>query len=294
MNKKILSLGTLGNFAVYLRLSALGIVFYICVIGAFMTRYDEGIPEGWLRLVPVVALIWAATQCFVLMMFGVHASVWSFTSPEELVRLGWLSIIASAISSAFLFGVVSEPLPRSVYLISALYSLLSISAVRFLSSALAARLQGKVGKRRRTRVLIYGADRQGVGVLSELRRHCPEFQAIGFLGDLPVSRGRYIAGLRVLGGAGDISDLLIKHKLDMILVSSRSDLTSLRSAMKQVGPSNAIPIRIITSISDEVQRYTNPDQASGEEVSATYSKGLDIWPAPRNHHAQEGQPYEEC
>jgi FlaA1/EpsC-like NDP-sugar epimerase len=294
MNNKKITMDTLGNFAVYLRLSVLGIVFFLCVVGAFMTRYDDGIPEACLRLVPVVALIWAATQCFVLMMFGVHARVWSFTSPEELVRLGGLSIVASAISSAFLFGVMSEPLPRSIYLISALYSLLSIGAVCFLSSSLAARLDERVRRKKRTRVLIYGADRQGVGVLSELRRHCPDFQAVGFLGDLPVSRGRYIAGLRVLGGAKEVGELLLKHKLDMILVSSQSDLTSLRIAMKQIGPSDAIPIRIITSISDEVRRHTDSDQDGGEEISATDPRGFNIWTAQRNPRTQKSPSFEDC
>ena len=53
-----------------------------------------------------------------------------------------------------------------------------------------------------------------------------EYQPIGFLDDDPLKQGRTVAGLRVLGGADKLPEILRQEKVEGCIISSPKILTN--------------------------------------------------------------------
>jgi FlaA1/EpsC-like NDP-sugar epimerase len=70
------------------------------------------------------------------------------------------------------------------------------------------------------RVLIFGAGKAGVTVLSEIRAH-PETgcHVFGLLDDDPQKRGQRMHGVRVLGSRHDLGALATRHAVDEVLIA---------------------------------------------------------------------------
>jgi UDP-GlcNAc:undecaprenyl-phosphate GlcNAc-1-phosphate transferase len=85
-------------------------------------------------------------------------------------------------------------------------------------------------------VLIYGAGDGGEVVLRECRQNAQvAFRPIGFIDDDPLKQGRTVAGLRVLGGADKLPEILRREKIEGCIISSPKILT----------PGHAEQIRLI-------------------------------------------------
>jgi FlaA1/EpsC-like NDP-sugar epimerase len=71
------------------------------------------------------------------------------------------------------------------------------------------------------RVLIYGAGKMASTVIQEIRRHHSyAFAPIGFIDDDPKKIGRLAYGCPVLGSVGDLDEILTKHPVLEIIVST--------------------------------------------------------------------------
>ena len=70
-------------------------------------------------------------------------------------------------------------------------------------------------------MLIYGAGDGGEVVLRECRKNAQvEYQPIGFLDDDPLKQGRTVAGLRILGGADKLPEILRHQRVEGCIISS--------------------------------------------------------------------------
>lgn len=72
------------------------------------------------------------------------------------------------------------------------------------------------------RALIVGAGEAGAMIARDLKRNPSSIEPIGFVDDNPALRGRSIASLKVLGGREDLSDLIKRHAIDVVLLSMPS------------------------------------------------------------------------
>jgi len=76
-------------------------------------------------------------------------------------------------------------------------------------------------------VLIYGAGDAGEVVLRECRTNTNiEYQPIGFIDDDPLKKGRTVAGLRILGGADKLPEILLHEKVEGCIISSSKILAN--------------------------------------------------------------------
>ncbi len=71
------------------------------------------------------------------------------------------------------------------------------------------------------RVLIFGAGQRASTVIQEIRRnHSYAFTPIGFIDDDPNKIGRLAYGCPVLGSSGDLDEILTKHQVLEIIIST--------------------------------------------------------------------------
>jgi FlaA1/EpsC-like NDP-sugar epimerase/UDP-N-acetylmuramyl pentapeptide phosphotransferase/UDP-N-acetylglucosamine-1-phosphate transferase len=238
------------------QLTLLCLVNYGCVYFAFFTRFDGSIPAEWLSPLRTLALIWTVVEGMVLFIFRTHRSHWRFTSADELPSIAGISLVAAVIG-AFIVAIVATacalPLPRSVYLLNTIYCVASFLSVRLLSRFVYDRMRTRANPLEEKRVLIYGADRSGVGILSELRRHCLEYRAVGFIDDRSEAQGIWLSGLPVLGSRAEIGKLARKYRVHQVLVPSSATVLEAGASIVHCCVDAQVDYRVLTTIDEDIR-----------------------------------------
>ncbi len=172
------------------------------------------------------AFVWSVApvlviQLLALALSGAYRGLWRYTSVPDLLRLLRGITLGSAASVVyFVFTERFNLLSRAVFVLDwvLLVVLLCGSRVSF-------RLLGELLRRPHEnfrRVLIYGAGDGGELMLRELRNN-PDLrrQPVGFVDDDRSKVGTRIHEVPVLGGLDGLDDLLGKHPISEVVVSSR-------------------------------------------------------------------------
>ncbi|HEX4168863.1 MAG TPA: glycosyltransferase family 4 protein, partial [Bryobacteraceae bacterium] len=127
--------------AVPCQLLLLAILNFGCIYFAFVTRFDGSVPKVRSISLPVLALVWTLVETGVLLAFRAHRSHWHYTSAEELPKLAAVSFMASFIGGLTIAMIYQQPLPRSVYVLNAIYAVAAFAGARLLSRSVYERLR---------------------------------------------------------------------------------------------------------------------------------------------------------
>jgi UDP-GlcNAc:undecaprenyl-phosphate/decaprenyl-phosphate GlcNAc-1-phosphate transferase len=186
---------------------------------AYRLRFEQSYAqhEPWFASSVTIVL---ACQLVAFATFRVYQGVWRYTSVPDLIRL----IKGSAAGTALAVLVIVllyrfEGFSRSVFVLDAVLLLLFVAgsrlSLRMFGELLRGRPQGV------QRVMIYGAGDGGVLALRELRNNADwERSVVGFLDDDRWKHRTSIHGVPVLGGTDRLEELLDRHPIDEIIVTS--------------------------------------------------------------------------
>lgn len=188
---------------------------YIIVFGAM------GSDANWQLFASTLPLL-IVLKLFAFLAAGVYRGIWRYTSISDLIVFGKGVIFASALSVlAILLLYRFQNFSRAVFVLDGFILLFAL-----VSSRLAFRVfrellpmpHTRVGQR----VLIYGAGDGGEMVLRELRNNPDlQYQAVAFLDDDPLKKGKVINGLQVYEANGSLGRLCREKDIREILVSTR-------------------------------------------------------------------------
>jgi FlaA1/EpsC-like NDP-sugar epimerase len=199
-------------------------------------RFDGSVPpEYWdtfRRVLPLLAVIHLSFN----LVFRLYGHMWRYASIEEARRVIGASLAAGAIivvgnevlgqTAALGPGGELRPLPLSVAVFGVSLALLGFGAIRFQSRLFAFRRRGEGLEPKR--VLIVGAGDAGEMILKDIvRNRGLGLLPAGLVDDDRRKRGRRLHGVRVLGGRGEIPDLVAKHAIDQVIFaipSARGDV----------------------------------------------------------------------
>lgn len=172
--------------------------------------------------------IWVLIALAVGGLFQLTKHVYRMTDLRDAIRLGLATLCLLCIS--VVLRVLTGPLDLSP----------SISSIAFGASILTGGLWGtlRIGCRwwretrtqrsklsaqvraRRKRTLIVGAGKAGAQVLQEVQRHTElGFQVVGFIDDDASIHGERVHGIPVLGGTGDLEEVVLKHKVNQAILA---------------------------------------------------------------------------
>jgi UDP-GlcNAc:undecaprenyl-phosphate/decaprenyl-phosphate GlcNAc-1-phosphate transferase len=171
----------------------------------------------FLRTLPILVVVRLAAFLF----FGVYRGIWRYTSIDDFVAFAKAVLAGSIVSMLIiLFKFRFEGFSRTVFIIDGLVMLMLLAgsrmAFRFFRQFLPA---AKAGEGRRA--LIYGAGDAGELLLRELINNRElRCAPVGFMDDDPKKRGKVIHGFPVFGGNGLLSDIVTRHNIEQILISS--------------------------------------------------------------------------
>ncbi len=188
-------------------------------LAAYLLRFD-GIGTTNQRHLFLLALpVLLLCRYIALLLFGMYAGVWRYTSARDAVR-ATAAVAVSAVGALGILVLTQGTLgdfSRSVFVIDALICSVAITAARFAERAISHTIE-LARRRDERRVLIVGAGRAGRSLLRELRE-TPGERVVGFVDDDPGIRGRRLNGVRVFGGAASIDAALDRARPDIVLIT---------------------------------------------------------------------------
>ena len=205
------------------------ILFTLALYLAFLFQFDFSATINYPVLVGEVLPFFVAVKLVFLFMFRVYGITWRYVGMGDLVNLTMALVLAE-----LLLAVLSLPpvlpselainsLPKRIIFLDGLISLLLLMGLRISKRFYLEILsrQGRVSQGKTT--LIVGAGNTGEMILRDMMRlRFADFYPIGFLDDSPHLAGRYIHGVRVLGGTELMADMINRHSVDAVIIAITS------------------------------------------------------------------------
>jgi FlaA1/EpsC-like NDP-sugar epimerase len=190
----------------------------VSLVASFWLRFDFRIDSQ------NQALLWAAlpillgVKLAVFRGFELRDLAWRYLGFQDLIRLGWANLCASLIGGGIVRLLIGDSFPRSVYILDFLVSMALTTAVR-VGIRFLLEYRGRNHQVSR-RILIYGAGKAGLRVLSEIRANVDlGYHVVGFIDDDPAKAALRLHGTRVLGRGQDLPELVRHYRVDEVLLA---------------------------------------------------------------------------
>ncbi len=230
---------------------------------AFVIRFDTlNLPVNmravWLASLPLAVVLKIA----MLIHYKVFTGLWRYVSAHDLMRLTKAVTIYTLLFVSLTMLAWGHRIPRSVYIIDALLSMVFFSGIR-LSVRLYREFRIESGRRPGgRRFLIIGAgDAAEIAVRSIVQEHRGNNNTvIGFIDDDPRKEGRLIHGVAVLGPRRRIAECIRTHQVSDVLFAISDPPKELTEYVIQACGGLNVEFRILPSFCDiatgqiEVQR----------------------------------------
>jgi FlaA1/EpsC-like NDP-sugar epimerase len=204
-------------------------------------------------IVPVIILYLAVTS-----LWGVHRRIWRFATAADVRPIFGATGTATAIlfGSDLFFSGTRGPriLPLSVVLLGGFFSACGMVLIRYRSRLLRGLSSAGRNVGEGTRAIIYGAGDAGQHLALRLLTHQSGeiYDLVGFVDDDPRKRGQRIHGLAVLGGRQDLSHIVERRHVDLIIIAINNvrgeDLRQILTTAQQT----PAQIRIIPNVFEVV------------------------------------------
>ena len=211
-------------------------------------RFGGDVPDRywgtfWV-LWPVLCLVHLLANYF----FGLYGEMWRYASIQEARRVLLSGAVAAPIVLAI--PVVLSPdlylLPRPVVALGAVLSVAAIGTVRFQSRLF--------GFRRRevaddpTRIIVVGAGEAGAMLLVDLEANRGlGLEPVALVDDDPRTHGRFLRGIRVVGGRQAIPALVRRLRVDEVLLAIPSATSDLVQQIASLCEEVDVPLRVLPS-----------------------------------------------
>ncbi|HET8712389.1 MAG TPA: hypothetical protein VFM23_01765 [Gemmatimonadales bacterium] len=202
--------------------------------GAFRLRFDGAPPFGVMDAYRDTLWLVIAVQLIAFQLSGMYSGAWRYVSLSDLYRM--LAAIAGAAALVFGYALWREPVlaATNIFWIYALLAAALVLATR--ASFRSLELLRRRLSRRGEPVAIYGAGDGGELAVRELLNNASlGLTPVCFLDDDPHKRGERIHGVRVVGGLGQVTDLVVRHGVRRVLIATRKLPPHVLRALHTVG-----------------------------------------------------------
>ena len=185
---------------------------------AFLLRFEFTLDARYGRMLALALPVALVVKLAVFRGFALRDLPWRYIGLEGVTRIAAGNAAASLAAAPLLVWPLAVGLPRSIYALDFLLCLGFMAGTR-LAVRIALEAHRGTGPPRR-RILIYGAGRAGITLLSEIREHPElEYQVAGFLDDNPEKRNLLLRGVRVFGGRATLPEIIPRERVDEVLLA---------------------------------------------------------------------------
>ena len=178
------------------------------------------VPEEYMSSVEHYMIINVITTVIIFLLLNLYNRVWSYASLYEMLLIVCAAMLSTAFQ-AFGFSLLYLPIPRSYYFFY--FILLSITTLitRFSYRILHTMQNGikKSAKHSRNTIVI-GAGEAGNMIIKELKNSKYLNQkVVCVIDDNPSKKGKYIHGIRIVGGRDMIQEAAKKYDAEEIILA---------------------------------------------------------------------------
>jgi FlaA1/EpsC-like NDP-sugar epimerase len=189
-------------------------------LGAFLLRFEFDVPaQYWIHL-QVALAVWLPVKLAAFQWYRLHRRAWRFFSVDDVLQVCRANVAGAAFSLPLLILFAPAGFPRSIPVIDLLLCSLFVGT-RYVMARLAHESrQSREADGTDRDVLIYGAGRAGVALLSEMRANpALAYNVLGFIDDNPELRHIFVQGIKVLGRGTELHELVEKTGASEVLIA---------------------------------------------------------------------------
>lgn len=210
----------------------------IALFSAFLIRFETLPPPTFVRLFLQAAPIVIPVQLAAFVLLDVYRILWTYLGVTDLVvvlRASFVGTLIAGLLMLYVLGLSDQS--KAVLLMDGVFLAVLVSGSRLFFVWLRQWSEGRprAGSRR---VLIVGASERGQLALRLLVRNREvAYVPAGFLDDDPGKHRRRIAGVPVLGRTTELSDMVRRHAVDLVVLALPDDRIreEVRAACAQAG-----------------------------------------------------------
>lgn len=192
-----------------------GFLVLVSIVFAWLLRFDFSLP--YRRTLIPAALVLLLIRLVSFTKFKLLHGWWRYTGVSD----AW-DIAKSILSGTVLFWLVlyflpfGDTFPRSVYVLEAILSGVSLSGIRLISRAFVESVHKDKSERK---VILIGAGFAAQMILREIRRADSGYRAVGCIDDDLTKLGIKLQGVPVLGTVGQLQEVIKEHAADEVIIA---------------------------------------------------------------------------
>jgi FlaA1/EpsC-like NDP-sugar epimerase len=232
----------------------------LAYFGAFLLRFDEGIPPRYQDLLEQTILFVVIGKVAIFAIFGLYQKWWRYVGLRDLEAILKAVVVASLVlvGALFIWSPTDNDLPRSVAAMDLLLTAALIGGLRLaVRSVIERPPRGSVLPKGRE-VLIVGAGDAGQLVAREMQRSPDLGQTpVGFVDDDPRKRGMRILGLKLLGTTTELERVLDDATPDEVIIAIPSAPGVARGRVVRVCRERDIPVRTLPGVLELISGSVN-------------------------------------
>ena len=207
------------------------------LLAAYAIRFEGALERRFVEQFADI-LPWAVSiKLATLFGLGVYRSIWRYVGMADVVRLAFASTLGSILTAAAIQVALRAEggFPRAVFLIDWLVVTALLIAAR-LSFGLIRDVLVRLRRRDLRRVLIVGASDTGELVLRAMvRSQSHDYRVVGFLDDDVGKQQRAIHGVRVLGPASSLGEVVEREAIDEVVLTVTDRHGEVASECRRLG-----------------------------------------------------------
>lgn len=173
-------------------------------------------------------------------VFKLYQSVWRFASATEFLNVVGACTASIALECIYM-NLLDRYLPVSYYLLKYVLLLVVVTAIRFTYRFVRLVQETRVGKADdRKRTMIIGGGEAGAIIIKELQssRYLDQ-QVCCIIDDNAEKHGKYIRGIKIVGGRDSITYFAHEYQIDEIIVAmpsvAKSEIRDILNICKETG-----------------------------------------------------------
>jgi len=244
------------------------LIFLIITTLALIVRLDGnlGSIHNYQWLLCFATLFFASIKLSTLIGFGIYSRFWQYAGARDFIDIAsaiFLATLIEAVALNFLYNLsgsyfpVISNLPRSLFLIDALLSLVAVSGFRYGMREL---LQHRKLRNARckvampqsnTRVLIVGAGNAGTSLVRQMQFSSEHgLLPIAFIDDNPSKLHQKILGINVVGNRLKIGHVIQSMRIDKVIIAMPSAAGENIRAIVEICNQRNVPVITLPSLTE--------------------------------------------
>ncbi|MDO4284875.1 MAG: nucleoside-diphosphate sugar epimerase/dehydratase [Eubacteriales bacterium] len=235
------------NYKLFYRRTALIIYDILSVILAsylaILVRYEfhmNQIPRHFLDPITNFLPVNIAVTLAIFYLFKMYHSLWAFAGETELQNLVISCVLSGVVNAGLLqfFRIQNQPVPQSYYFLYVFFLITFIFASRFSYRFLRSLKHKNENRKNSTAVMVIGAGEAANVIIKEIiNSHFSTMVIRCIIDDDPGKWGRYIQGIKVVGGRDKIIECADTYGIDEIVIAmpsvSRQNMRDILSICKE-------------------------------------------------------------